>query len=342
MAVHGMSWAQRWNMVRAGMNLGYRRTHAWSWPLHMQVELASFCNLRCPVCPVGSGDLTRAPQLIDVGLFERLMSEVGPYLLVNALWAWGEPLLHPQLESILAITRRYPMVTLVSTNGQNLNRPSVQQALRNQPPTFLIVAIDGLCDDTNSVYRRGAKIAPALEGVRALADWKARTGSRLPVLHFRFLVMRQNEHEVPGIRQFAEDAGFDMVSIRSLSIIDSSEAAHRDLIPASSLFQAYQYQGEKRVRRDDFVCQHAFSFPTVLADGTVVACEQDFNGKQPYGIVSAERSFSSVWFGEQAARVRRVVRDDYRQYSSCTNCPYADRRASSCSVEGYTLRPVRV
>ncbi len=85
-----------------------------------------------------------------------------------------------------------------------------------------------------------------------------------------------------------------MVSIRSLSIIDSSETAHRDFIPASSLFQAYQYQGEQRVRRDDFVCQHAFSFPTVLADGTVVACEQDFNGKQPYGVVSAERSFASI------------------------------------------------
>ena len=43
------------------------------------------------------------------------------------------------------------------------------------PPTYLIVAIDGLTDETNSVYQ-GARLAPALEGVRALADWKERSG----------------------------------------------------------------------------------------------------------------------------------------------------------------------
>jgi radical SAM protein with 4Fe4S-binding SPASM domain len=338
--VKGMSWAQRWNLLRAGLNLGYRRTAPWNWPLHMQVELTSFCSLRCPVCPVGNETLTRPAQAIDVDLFGRLMGEVGDYLLTLALWGWGEPLLHPQIEKLLAIARRYPAAVMVSTNGQNLNRPKVQQALRNEPPTFLIVAIDGLTDDTNSVFRRGAKLAPALEGVRALAEWKAKSGSRLPVLHFRFLAMRQNEHEIPRIRDFASENGFDMVSIRGLSIIDSPEAAHRDLIPAGQLLRSYDYGEQSRLRRTDFVCQHAFTYPTVLADGTVVACEQDFNGHHPYGVFSAERSFASIWFGREAAGVRRTVRDDPEQYSSCKNCPFADHKLSTCSLEGYTLRPL--
>ncbi len=335
--VSGMPVAQRMNMVKAALNLAHRRLRPWSWPLNMQVELTSYCNLRCPVCPVGTKDLHRAPQAMDTRLFERLMSEVGPCLLTLALWAWGEPLLHPELEEILAIARRYPAATLLSTNGQNLNQERIQKALRNQPPAYLIVALDGLCDETNSQYRKGARLQPALEGVRALADWKRRTGSRLPVLHWRFLAMRHNEHELPRLRQFAADSGFDMVSIRTLSIIDSPEDPHRALVPESADLRAYAYQNGSRLGRRGFVCQHPFTYPAVLADGTVVACEQDYNGTQSFGRFSRETPFAELWFGKRAATIRKIIRDDPEQFSFCRNCPFADRPTSSCSIEGYRL-----
>ena len=232
---------------------------------------------------------------------------------------------------------------MLSTNGQSLDTPRVQEALRAHPPTYLIVAIDGLTDETNSVYRQGARLAPALNGVRALADWKQRTGSRLPVLHCRFLAMRQNEHEIPALRKFAAEAGFDMVSLRSLSVIDSAADAHRRLVPVDEALRAYRYDGSRRVQRADFVCcQRAFSFPTVLTDGRVVSCERDFNGQRPYGVVGRDGSFGAIWRSAQAAAVRRVIRDSPAQYSFCRNCPFADRPISSCSFESYAVRPFEV
>lgn len=334
-----MSLAQRWNLLRAGLNLGYRRLCPWSWPLNMQVELTSYCDLRCPVCPIGAGELRRKPVAMAPDLFERLMAEVGPYLLTVSLWAWGEPLLHPRLIDILRVARRYPFAALLSTNGQKLSDERVLAALKSEPPAYLIVALDGLCDETNSHFRRGARIQPALDGVRHLARWKQETGSRLPVLHCRFMVMKHNQHELPGLREFARGNGFDMVSIRTLSIIDSDSDAHGSFIPDSDEWRAYSYQGGQRLHRNDFICQHAFSFPTVLADGTVVACDQDYNASQPYGVFSVERSFAQIWFGNAAGNVRRIVRDDPHQYSFCRNCPYADRPISTCSIQGYQLKP---
>lgn len=335
--VRGMSFAQRLNLLRAGMNLAYRRARPWSWPLNMQIELTSYCNLRCPVCPVGTKELSRGPVAIDLRMFEALMKEVGPYLLTLSLWAWGEPLLHPRLAEILGITRRYPVATLVSTNGQNLNQEPVLKAIQEAPPAYLIVAVDGLSDETNSLYRKGARLAPVLEGVRALAAWKRQTRSDLPVLHCRFLVMKHNEHELAGLRQFGQDTGFNMVSLRGLSIIDSAEESHRALLPEAEQWRAYAYEDGKRVSRDDFICQHAFSFPAVLADGTVVACEQDFNGTQAYGAFALGRSFRAIWFGRKAAAIRRRIRENPGQFSFCSNCPYADRPISSCSLHAYSL-----
>jgi radical SAM protein with 4Fe4S-binding SPASM domain len=277
---------------------------------------------------------------MDVGLFEKLMEEAGPYLLTASLWAWGEPLLHKGLEEILRIAQRYPVATLLSTNGQNLAQESVQRALRAHPPAYLIVAIDGLSDETNSVYRKGAKLRPALDGVRALAEWKQRSGARRPVLHCRFMAMKHNEGELPRLRQFSLDAGFDMVSIRSLSIIDSTEAPHDDMVPASALLRAYEYAGGKRVRRKDFVCQHAFTFPTVMADGTVVACEQDFNCRHAFGAMPQHGTFAEIWRSRHAARIRGTIRDSRDDFSFCRNCPFADRPTSDCSLESYALRPL--
>jgi MoaA/NifB/PqqE/SkfB family radical SAM enzyme len=340
MTVRGMGRRQRLNTLRAGLNLVHRRLSPWAWPLNMQFELASCCNLRCPVCPVGTGELTRPAQFMDVALFERAMEEVGHYLLMAALWAWGEPLLHPALERVLAIAARYPVATLLSTNGQNLDRPDVLHALQQHPPTYLIVALDGLTDETNAVYRQGARLAPALAGVRALAEWKRQARSRLPILHMRLLAMRHNEHEVPHLRQFAVDHDFDMVSLRSLSIIDSPDQhEHGELLPRSARLQPYAVSGGRRARRTTFVCQHAFTFPTLLADGTVVSCEQDYNAIRPYGVMAGGTTFSEIWFGERARAVRQCIRDTPAELSFCRNCPFADRATSSCSLEGYLLRP---
>ena len=80
-------------------------------------------------------------------------------------------------------------------SGQALDRDEVLQALFREPPTYLIVSIDGLTDETNSGYRTGAKLQPALTGVRELAEWKKKRGARLPRLSLRFIAMKHNQHQ---------------------------------------------------------------------------------------------------------------------------------------------------
>ena len=340
MPVHtsDMSLKKRLNLFRAGINLIHWRTHAWSWPLHIHIELTNYCNLKCIVCPTGTGTLTRKPMAMDPVLYERLLSEVGPYLLTASLWGWGEPLLHPELADILRITQKYDFATFLSTNGQNLDDDNVLQALIRYPPTYLIVCLDGLTDETNSVFRVGSKLQPALTGVQRLARIKQQKGLQLPILQLRFIVMKHNEHEVPQIPAFAKKNQFDQLTIRSLSIIDAPEDTHRSLIPNDEKYRGYSYTGNRRTGRTDFVCEKAFVFPGVFADGTVVACDQDCNAQQPYGSLAGGASFASIWCSERAAKVRQTIRDNSGQFSYCNNCPFKDRPISTCNIQYYDLR----
>ena len=339
MSVHSyLPLRKRLNLLRTGANLVHRRCHPWGWPVHMHVELTSYCNLRCRVCPTGIGKLERPALAMDPSLLKRLMDEVGPYLLTSSLWGWGEPLLHPRLGEILSQVQSRGVTTLLSTNGQNLDDEEVREALIKYPPTYLIVCLDGLTDETNSAFRVGAKLKPALDGVKRLAEMRREAGSEVPILHMRYIVTRSNEHEVQDIPRFAADNHFDVLSMRTLSIIDAPEDAHRELVPESEELRAYGYEDGERVERSDFICEKAFTFPAVFADGTVVACDQDCNASRPIGHLDQGTSFADIWWGETAAQVRRDIRDNPERLSFCSSCPFKDRPVSTCSVRYFDLR----
>ena len=335
--ITGMTAAKRMNLLMSGANLIHRRLHPWSWPLNMHIELTNYCSLRCSVCPTGIRKLERQPRAMDPALFERLMNEVGPYLLTASLWGWGEPLLHPQISDILRIVQNRGITTFLSTNGQSLGDDNVLNALIEYPPSFLIVCIDGITDETNSKFRIGAKIEPALRGVKRLAQMKAQRKLELPILHLRYIVMKHNEHELPLLYDFAKQNYFDMLTIRTLSIIDAPDDVYQNLKPDDERFRAYEYRGNHRVRRSDFICEKPFTFPAVFADGTVVACDQDCNAQHPYGTLADGSSFADIWWNKRPEAIRKTIRDNRVTFSFCKNCPFADRSVSTCSIEYYDL-----
>jgi radical SAM protein with 4Fe4S-binding SPASM domain len=336
-----MSMAKRLNLLKAGANLVYRRVNPWSMPLHVQIELTNYCTLRCPVCPTGTKAANRPRRAMDVALFERVMNELGPFLLTASLWAWGEPLLHPQLEKILHAAREHDVVTLLSTNGQSLNNDRVVEALIQAPPTYLIVAIDGLTDKTNSKYRVGSTLAPILDGVKKLAGMKRQRGLQLPVLTMRYIVMKHNQHEVPQLNEFARRNGFDLLTIRNVFFVESSSDGElrERLTPDANVWRECGYGHGGNLQQGSFVCQEPFWFPTVFADGTLVLCEQDYNAQLALGQISEDVSFADLWYCQRATRLRKIIRDDMESVSFCRKCPYMDRPITDFNVEAHYVMP---
>lgn len=337
--IKSMSAAKRLNLLLAGTHLLHRQIRPRNMPLHIQFEWTSYCNLRCPVCPTGTKDLERAAVPMAPELFERAWEETAPYLLTASLWGWGEPLMHPRVGDMLRIASRHHVATLLSTNGMPLKHEAVREALIEHPPTTLIVAIDGLTDETNSKYRIGAKLEPILDGMHKLTELKRRRKSRLPVLQLRYIVMRHNEHEVDLVEDFARRHGFELLTLRSISLFDITDAekVQGGFVPLNEILQPYQYKEGKRQHRPGFICTMPFWFPSIQADGGVVSCEQDHSGKHRFGTMADGGSFRRIWFSEKAAQVRKLVRDEHEKLSFCRNCPYADRPTSDCSLESRPL-----
>jgi radical SAM protein with 4Fe4S-binding SPASM domain len=86
------------------------------------------------------------------------------------------------------------------------------------------------------------------------------------------------------------------------------------------------------------MCEKAFTFPAVFADGTVVACDQDCNAQLPYGNMADGSSFASFWWSKQASEIREKIRGNPMGLSFCRNCPFKDRDVKDCNVQYIDLQ----
>ena len=82
------------------------------------VEITNICNMHCSFCP----ETKRAKATMSKQEFEHVARSICHYTDYVYLHVKGEPLIHPQLEEILAICDKYNLKVNISTNGTLLSK----------------------------------------------------------------------------------------------------------------------------------------------------------------------------------------------------------------------------
>ncbi len=77
------------------------------------LEITNVCNLRCAFCP----GTRRTPGFLAPADFRTLAAKLRPHTEYLYLHLMGEPLLHPQLEEILALGADLGFRVMITTNG---------------------------------------------------------------------------------------------------------------------------------------------------------------------------------------------------------------------------------
>jgi radical SAM protein with 4Fe4S-binding SPASM domain len=319
-----------WILVEASIFI--KPSRPWGYPTHLQVEPASYCNLRCALCPVTDG-MHRGAGTLDIGLFKRLIDEIGSYVFLIMLWDWGEPFLNPHIYEMISYAKQKGIKVVSSTNGHVFkDKEHVDNLLRCGLDT-LIVAVDGMTQDTYELYRKGGSLSHALEGIRNIVAQKQETGYSAPLVNLRFIAMKHNEHQIPHLKQWARSLGVDVLSIKTLNPCanDTYREGKIDnlsggefLNPADISYKRFHYARGTllpiMVRRNP--CKNLWNAPTVHFDGTVCPCTYDYNERYVFGKL-ASSSFKDIWFGRPYLQMRRTFRKSWKSIPFCANCSYA-------------------
>jgi Radical SAM superfamily/Iron-sulfur cluster-binding domain len=206
-------------------------------PSRMFIECTAACNISChEACCAPETGITRTRQagMLDVGLFRRVIDEVGPALGRIDFFNYGEAFLHKRaIEMCEYIKSRAPHVYLyTSTNGLAFDEAQARRLVHSgiDEVTF---SIDGASQAAYEQYRRRGRFDVAIANLRAMVDEKRRTGRDLPFLNWRYILFRWNdsEPEMGRARALAADIGVDRLC---WELTDHPESAYsRRFAPGS-------------------------------------------------------------------------------------------------------------
>ncbi len=180
-------------------------------PVEMTVDISTICTLRCPYCEVGNRRIHRNHIFVTQTYFDRYMSYFGMTSFFLWLFSAGEPLLHPQVESLVASTRPYESFPIISTNLNVSMAQTKADALLRSGIGMLSVSLDGASPETYARYRVGGSFQRVLDNLQLLIHRKKVLGLEYPYLEWRFLLFRHNQHEVENAKRLAQELGVDIL-----------------------------------------------------------------------------------------------------------------------------------
>ena len=139
-------------------------------PEKIYVELTTRCNLRCPMCLKFAEGSCITEGDMDLALFERLLPSLGTVrtLVLNGL---GEPLLHPELETMVALARRaLPADGTIGfqSNGLLLDRGRAERLLAAGLDTVCL-SVDDLDGSGGAGADAGHQVRPVERAIASLA-----------------------------------------------------------------------------------------------------------------------------------------------------------------------------
>jgi len=323
-----------WILVEA--SVFFRPERPWGGPTHLQIEGTNLCNLRCALCPVTTG-MQRDSGYMEYGLFTKIVDETAGSVFLLLLWDWGEPFLHPRIFDMISHARQRGMRVVCSTNGHMLANDGYAERLIRSGLDTLIVAMDGVTQQTYEKYRCGGSLERVLEGVRALVEKKREMDSGKPLVNLRFIAMKHNEHEIPDFGRIAETLGVDAAAVRALCPFDNirerEAGADEEFTPMNPSYQRFRQDAGtgRRIRRLRNPCKTPWNNPTVHWNGVVCPCTFDPHEKNSLGNL-AHASMKEIWSGEKYRSFRRRFRRDYRDMAICRECTNA-YAGGTCSTE---------
>ena len=223
------------------------------------------------------------------------------------LGGFGEPCLHPALPEICTLLRSHAAVAAIALRTTALFSPdqerlaeSAETALFETPVDVVEVMLDAASPD---VYQRVHGFNGYERAIARLDRWKNRRVQRQqvrPLLVPSFIKSRLNLADMERFYDLWQGRlGAALITGYSHCAGQRPDYAVTSMAPPTRT-----------------LCRRVFKRSMVLADGRWVTCDQDFNGKQPVGIIGRQ-PLSLIWQSEALASIRR---GETAQLPLCPHC----------------------
>jgi radical SAM protein with 4Fe4S-binding SPASM domain len=308
-----------WNLFLVKVSKALKFPVVSGMPLTLMVEPTNFCNLKCPLCPTGSGLLGRKKASMSFNDFKKIFDEFAPYIIHLRLWNWGEPLLNPELFKMIRYAKKHDVFVNTSTNSSFLTKENAKKLVQSGLDE-IIISLDGVSKETYSKYRKKGNFDKVIEAMKMLVSEKKRAKSKTPSIKMQFIIMRHNEHDVDKAIRLAKEIGVDSIFFKTVGMMDVSVYEPiKDYLPQNKEYRRYGLKHGKISSKLKNFCDYLWDETTINVDGSVVPCCRDSHNSYVFGNIFNE-PFKKIWNNKKYVEFRRQVLKNKQSIALCRYC----------------------
>jgi radical SAM protein with 4Fe4S-binding SPASM domain len=267
------------------------------------------CTHRCRMCPVPERGHELPHSQMDFPVFERIVERLRNQDVQFEISAYGETLLHPDVESFVAYAKKeLPAlsITLV-TNGILLDKRRMEKIVASGLD-ILQVSLDAGSPESY-LWLTGKDCYPQIEeNLRVALQVRKSLGSTTPLVRTHMIQMKEMEHE------------FDSFLGRWKGIVE--EVNIRPLGNWGGLIRNKGCTPMWDVKSERYPCPWPWYASKILSNGDVMGCFSQIFGETPALGNIRQDSLLDIWHGRAMSSFRGMLMNNREEEmnSICRNC----------------------
>jgi len=304
-----------------------KKSFRWGLPYSLSVEPTNICNLHCPECPSGNGELTRSRGNILLDDYKKIIDESYKYLLNLFLYFQGEPFIYKNIFEMIKYASDKNIYTVTSTNGHFLSKENSQKIVESGLDK-LIVSLDGTTQEVYERYRISGSLEKVIEGIKNLIEVKNNLKSKTPFVELQFLVLGTNEHQKNDFLKLGKSLNVNSIKLKTAQIYDYKNGSK--FIPKDEKYSRYisqkvslshpltnpKYVLKKKLKNS---CYRLWNSAVITINGEVLPCCFDKNAKHSFGNIK-NNSITEVINNDNFKNFANRLLKNKKNIDICRNC----------------------
>ena len=298
----GAGWEKEYTAYRTAWQTRPAHKDPGEWPLLVDLELSSVCNLKCPMCYTITDAFKAKVKrgLMPFAIFTRIIDEIAGHVPALRLSLRGEPALHPRFFDCIRYAKAagIPEVSFLTNLGA-IPEDRLEELVLSGAD-WITVSVDGM-GATYEGIRRPLTFADTVRRLALLREFRNKHGLPRPAVKVQSVW--------PAIREMYDQyyAFF---------------AARVDAVAFNPLIDYLGNDGiESIVFETDFSCPMLYHRLTICSDGNALPCSNDEMSDMIVGNADTQDVYE-IWHGKPLREMREVHSrvNGFLQYPVCKHC----------------------
>ena len=285
---------------------------ATEFPLHLDIEVTSYCNLACPMCPrthrVALGKWKN--KMMKFETFKKIIDEgTEKGLKAINLNNFGESFFNKKLVEMIEYAKSKGVLdVMLHTNGTVMDEILAERII-NSGLDRIIFSLDSITKEIYEKIRIGAKFEDTIKNVKMFYKVREKICKYKPVIRVSMVRMKENDHEANKFEKFWGPY--------------ADEVTYTDYRNQDGLDTADRYTKFKKENKS-YSCPALWQRLTINATGEVTACCRDAGKRLTLGKINDEnKSLTNIWNGDKLKESRNL-HENKQAYliDACNGCDH--------------------